>query len=59
MKVLLWEMGKHFCEIVLWDGECTYWHDNAVGSSGYFDPGFIGRFDPITRSTFTYIGELE
>lgn len=58
MKVLLYEMGKYFYQIVLWDGQCTYWHEESTGSFGYTDESFIGPTNSITNGRFTYIGDL-
>ena len=57
-KVLLWEMPVSFWQIVLWDGESTYWTEEMRPSRGYLDPKFIGQRCRVTNSRFTYIGEL-
>jgi hypothetical protein len=54
MKVLLWEMGTFF-ELVLWDGENTYWSEEMIPSGGYTKLGYINK---LINSRFTYIGEL-
>ncbi len=58
MKVLLWEMSTCFYNIVLWDGENTYWIEEMKPSSGYKNIKF-GQINKFTNSRFTYIGEFE
>lgn len=57
MKVLLWEMGEYFYNIVLWDGENTYWIEEMRPSGGYKNLK-LNTIDKVTKSRFTLIGEL-
>ena len=57
MKVLLWEMGL-FCNIVLWDGENTYWSEEMIPSGGY--KYLVLNIDNVATQVgrFTLIGDL-
>lgn len=57
-KVLLWEMGEHFFQIVIWDGKNTYWTEEMHPSGGYEDLHYE-KSCSVTNSVFHYIGELE
>lgn len=54
--VMLWQMSGHE-RIVLWDGQCTYWTDEMIASSGYEHVQF-DELLPDAESTFTFIGIL-
>jgi hypothetical protein len=56
MKLYLWEMGEYFSVLILWDGENTYWSDEMRPSGGY--KTMPSGISPITKSRFTYIGDL-
>lgn len=57
MKLYLWESTCAWLDtLVLWDGEHLYWTEAMHPSGGYKK---IRRgVCPITRSRYTYIGEL-
>jgi hypothetical protein len=57
LKVLLWESGKYFYYIVLWDGEFTYWNEKMQPSGGYKKLK-LNSVSPVTHGRFTLIGEL-
>ena len=57
MSILLWEMGESFQNIVLWDGENTYWHEGMEASGGYTALE-VGKVCPITHGRFTFVGVL-
>ena len=56
MKIYLWEVVGGFSNIVLWDGENTYWTDEMRPSYGYFE--MRTGICKLTDSRFTYVGEL-
>ncbi len=57
MKVYQWIMPHcEFHNIVLWDGENTYWCDLMMPSSGY--KRMRSDWCKTTESKFIYIGEL-
>lgn len=57
MEVWLWEMTECFFELVLFDGENTYWTEEMKPSAGYARRK-LGVICPVTRGRFTYVGKL-
>lgn len=57
MQVILWEMGRTFCALLLWDGENTYWSEH-MKPSPYPNGLQLDKIYRITGSRFTYIGDL-
>lgn len=61
MKVFLWFTAndKHgwWYNIVLWDGENTYWTEEMQSSGGYKKKP-RSRLCKITNSKFIYLGDL-
>jgi hypothetical protein len=55
MTVLLWEVGKYFQYIVLYDGENTYWTEEMKPSGGKV---ILDQICPLTHGRYTLIGEL-
>ena len=52
MKVVLWEYLSMW-QILLWDGENTYWTEQMIASGGY------KPLSPLLKgSKFTIIGDL-
>lgn len=60
MKVYFWQMGNtgYFDQLVLWDGENTYWTEEMRPSSGYKDINTNIYKRKYMRSRFFYIGDL-
>lgn len=57
MKVYLWECRcEWLCQLILWDGDSTYWGDGMKPSGGY--KKMRTKVCQITDSRFVYIGEL-
>lgn len=57
MKVLLWERGKYWVSIVLWDGKNTYWTEEMRPSSGHENLELNIIYEVI-NGRFTLIGDL-
>ena len=58
MKVYLWLNNCEWLnQLVLFDGENTYWSDEMRPSGGYFKET-IDKYRPDSKSQFFYIGEL-
>lgn len=59
MKVLLYESHCDWLhQLVLWDGENTYWHDGMKPSSGYKSMRKMKYWSRKMGTQWTLIGEL-
>ena len=54
MKVYFWYLSEHFHNIILWDGQNTYWSEEMIPSDGYYE---IKETDTV-GGKWIYIGEL-
>lgn len=58
MDIWLYESkGNHWDQLVLFDGENTYWSEEMQPSGGYTKKR-LNKICPITGGRFTKVGEL-